>query len=237
MIHHVSIITSKLHDNVNFYVNVLGMTFVKKTVNFDDPFTYHLYYGNSSADEGSIVTFFVHPNSQKGKKGKGVAHGMVLEVPYEIHKKLGDKINDPDGLLIKLKPGKDYKILGVITTASKEFHDKFSLDSESEFLQGNDYGVMGAGIIHHTAFSVQNVNEQKKFREKIIQHNPSPIIDRFYFKSIYFQEPNGCLIEVATNGPGFFIDEVDKTKLGKKLMLPPQYEEYRNEIETRLPEL
>ena len=236
MIHHVSIITAKLEENVDFYTKTLGMKFVKKTVNFDDPFTYHLYYGNENAEPGSIVTFFVHPNSSKGKKGKGVAHGMILMVPQKIYDKLGDEVIDPDGLVIKLNPGNTHKILGVLTTASKEFHEKFNLNSDSVFLDESDYGEVGAGILHHTAFSIDNDEEQKKFRS-VIQRisNVSPVIDRFYFKSIYFQEPNGCLIEVATYGPGFFIDEDDKQKTGSALRLPPQYEQYRSEIEARLP--
>ena len=247
MIHHVSIITGLLEENVNFYTKRLGMTFVKKTVNFDDPFTYHLYYGNKNADPCSIVTFFVHPGTSKGKKGKGVAHGLILNVPLEKYNELGDKIYDPEGLLIKLIPTdiekNYYKILGVITTASKEFHEKFSLNSESEFVELDSFGEMGAGIIHHTAFATENEDTQIKLRESLTNYtHPSPVIDRFYFKSIYFQEPNGCLIEIATMGPGFDIDEDKYDENGdvvfsRELKLPPQYKNYRDKIESRLPKL
>ena len=238
MIHHVSIITAKLKENVDFYTNTLGMKFVKKTVNFDNPFTYHLYYGNQNSDPGSIVTFFGHPGSENGKKGKGVAHGLILQVPDDIYKKIGDKITDPDGLLIKLKPGNTHKILGVITTASKDFLDKYNLTSESEFVEGDEYGVVGAGVLHHTAFSTKDEESQIKFRESVKKvSNVSPVIDRFYFKSIYFQEPNGCLIEVATDGPGFMIDEDKPEDMGTNLRLPPEYQDHREEIEARLPKI
>lgn len=238
MIHHISIITAKTKENVDFYTKTLGMKFVKKTVNFDDPFTYHIYYGNEDSEPGSIVTFFIHPGSELGKKGKGIAHGFILQVPQEIYNKLGDKITDPDGLLIKLKPGDKHFILGVLTTASKDFHEEFNLDSESEFIESNEIGEMGAGVLHHTAFFTKDESSQLELREKLSKRvNVTPVIDRFYFKSVYMQEPNGCIIEIATEGPGFFVDEDNPGEMGKELRLPPQFRDHREEIEKRLPPL
>lgn len=234
MIHHITAITENIKENFKFYTKTLGMSFVKKTVNFDDPSTYHLYYGDKEATPGSLITFFYY--ECKGKKGKGFAEGIILQVPKKIYDKLGPVIKDPDGLTLKLKPGNNYKALGIITTANKEFLKKFEIDSENEYIEYNNYGRMGAGLIHHVAHSTENDETQKKIRKKILNEGirSSEIINRKYFKSIYFQEPNGCLQELATYGPGFFVDE---DKLGSKLVLPTWYEPYRKEIETRLPKL
>ena len=234
MLHHITAITEKIKENYDFYVNTLGMSFVKKTVNFDDPTTYHLYYGDSKASPGSLITFFYYPG--KGKRGKGFAEGIILEVPKKIYDKLGDVVFDPDGLTLKLRPGKDYKTVGVITPASKEFLEKWGIGSDNEYVNREQVGFMGAGLIHHVAHSTENDSTQLKVREDLISSgvNVSPVMERIYFRSIYFHESNGCLQEIATYGPGFFVDE---EKLGSKLVLPPWYEEHREEIERRLPDL
>lgn len=91
-------------------------------------------------------------------------------------------------------------------------------------------GVGGSGTVHHIAFSTPDEESQKRIRERILSFNPTPVIDRQYFKSIYFREPGGVLFEIATARPGFAIDE-DKDHLGESLRLPPQYEAYRSKIE------
>lgn len=234
MLHHITAITEKIKENYEFYTKTLGMTFVKKTVNFDDPTTYHLYYGDSKATPGSLITFFYYRG--KGKKGRGFAEGLIMEVPEELYVKLGSEIQDPDGLTLKLKPGKDYKILGVITTASKKFLEENKINSENEYVHYEEKGCMGAGLIHHVAHLTPNLKTQVETRKKLIKKGimVSPIQERLYFKSIYFQEDNGCLQEIATAGPGFFVDE---EKLGTRLVLPYWYERYRKEIEEALPEL
>lgn len=234
MLHHITAITEKVKENYEFYTKTLGMTFVKKTVNFDDPTTYHLYYGDSKASPGSLITFFYYEG--KGTRGQGFAEGIIMEVPLEIYEKLGEEIQDPDGLTLKLRPGQDYKTVGVITTASKDFLEKHRIESENEYVTYSHQGRMGAGIIHHVAHQTENVETQREYRKKLQEQGirSSEIIERNYFKSIYFQEENGCLQEVATNGPGFYIDE---EKLGSKLVLPYWYERYRKEIEARLPKL
>ena len=234
MLHHITAITEKIKENYEFYTKTLGMTFVKKTVNFDDPTTYHLYYGDKDGNPGSLITFFYYEG--KGQRGQGYAEGIIMEVPTEIYAKLGPIVEDPDGLTLKLKPGKDYKTIGVITTANKDFLEKWGFDSENEYKEYEHEGQMGAGIIHHVAHQTPNVDTQRELKKKLNQEGirTSDIIERTYFKSIYFQEENSCLQEVATNGPGFFIDEEE---LGSKLVLPPWYEKYRKEIEARLPEL
>lgn len=93
-------------------------------------------------------------------------------------------------------------------------------------------GLSGGGTVHHIAFSTPNGETQTLVREKIVKRmlNPSLILDRQYFQSVYFREPGGVLFEVATAGPGFGIDE-SKEHLGETLQLPKWYEQYRGEIE------
>ncbi|MFT4154906.1 ring-cleaving dioxygenase [Parafilimonas sp.] len=93
-------------------------------------------------------------------------------------------------------------------------------------------GLGGNGTVHHIAFATANKQSQETVREKISQRmlNPSPILDRQYFTSIYFREPGGVLFEVATAEPGFAIDE-DKAHLGEALKLPEWYEPHRKIIE------
>lgn len=234
MLHHITAITERVKENYDFYVNKLGMSFVKKTVNFDDPTTYHLYYGDKYASPGSLITFFYYEG--KGVRGKGFAEGIILEVPQEIYEKLGAKIQDPDGLTIKLRPGRDYKTVGVITPASKKFLKENEIDADNEYVEYKHEGRMGAGLIHHVAHITKDSNTQREYKNKLAKKGipSSEIIERIYFKSIYFQEENGCLQEVATKGPGFFVDE---EVLGSKLVLPYWYEKHRKEIERRLPDL
>jgi len=96
----------------------------------------------------------------------------------------------------------------------------------------------GNGTVHHIAFATPDSETQLEVREKILKRmlNPTPVLNRNYFTSIYFREPGGVLFEVATNGPGFAIDE-DPEHLGEALKLPEQYEPYRDQLEKALPQL
>jgi glyoxalase family protein len=98
------------------------------------------------------------------------------------------------------------------------------------------FGVNSAGTVHHIAFRCANDEEQVQWREQMIERglHVTPVIDRFYFHSIYFREPGGILFEIATDGPGFTADEPAE-QLGETLRLPPQYEQHRAEIERVLP--
>jgi glyoxalase family protein len=95
-------------------------------------------------------------------------------------------------------------------------------------------GIPGAGTVHHVAWST-TMDEHEAWQERVAEagHRPTPVIDRFYFKSIYFREPNGILFELATLGPGFATDE-DPEHLGERLSLPPDFEHLRGQIEPRL---
>ncbi|MCH8567451.1 MAG: ring-cleaving dioxygenase [Balneolales bacterium] len=100
------------------------------------------------------------------------------------------------------------------------------------------YGEWGTGGIHHIAWRVKDTQEEMEVRSRVMQFglSPSPQIDRFWFKSVYFKEPGGVLFELATDGPGFDRDE-DPESLGEKLILPPWYEDKRSVIEAGLPKL
>jgi len=111
-------------------------------------------------------------------------------------------------------------------------------DSRSGFYRYDpppaERGLQGAGTVHHVAWSSQP-EEHEAWRAKVIEGGgqPTPVIDRFYFKSIYFREPSGVLFEIATIGPGFTADEPFET-LGESLSLPPNYEQYRAQVEQLL---
>jgi glyoxalase family protein len=94
--------------------------------------------------------------------------------------------------------------------------------------------LQGAGSVHHIAWA-STIDEHERWRERAISAGagPTPVIDRFYFKSIYFREPSGVLFEIATLGPGFTVDE-PLEHLGEKLSLPPDYEHLRDEVEPNL---
>jgi glyoxalase family protein len=99
-------------------------------------------------------------------------------------------------------------------------------------------GLAGSGTVHHLAFATPNTETQHEVRGRIAGRllNPTPVLDRNYFTSVYFREPGGVLFEVATAGPGFSVDE-DTAHLGEALKLPPQYEKDRAQIEKTLPPL
>jgi glyoxalase family protein len=120
---------------------------------------------------------------------------------------------------------------------------RFSLDARSpnkqvDIVERSDspFGHIAAGTVHHIAFRAATDEEQQTWREKLVAlgFGVTPVVDRQYFHSIYFREPGGILFEIATDRPGFAIDEPVE-RLGETLKLPPQYEEHRAEIERALP--
>jgi glyoxalase family protein len=301
-LHHITAIAGNAQRNHDFYTNVLGLRFVKKTVNFDDPGTYHFYYGNADAQPGSILTFFPWENSGKGQDGTGMATDIGYSVPSgsldfwadrfrELNVSFGEKgerfgemylpFTDPDGLNISLIIPKHEDTRNAWETenikkenATKGFHSATltlrSIDATAKILtdifgytlqsqEGNRYrfitdavteaavidlleepngnrGVNAGGTNHHVAFRVKDQAMQMEFRERILEKNLNitPQIDRDYFYSLYFREPGGVLFEIATDNPGFDVDEPFE-KLGSGLMLPKQYESRRADIERILP--
>lgn len=303
-LHHITAIAGNAQENFNFYTQVLGLRLVKKTVNFDDPGTYHFYYGNEEGAPGTILTFFPWQGIPKGRNGAGMATEIAYAVPDgsldtwkerlmryqvetgEIVERFGEQylpFTDPDGLnLTFIAPKvadtrKGYATAAVTQEmATKGFYnttltlnrveptakiltDLFGYRQTEQ--EGNRYrfvtdAVNEAGIIdilidesakpgynaggtnHHIAFRVKDEQVQMNFREKILSagHQITPPIDRDYFYSLYFREPGGVLFEIATDNPGFTVDE-PLAELGTALKLPKQYEPSRNEIEKLLPVL
>lgn len=303
-IHHITAIAGNAQRNYDFYTKILGLRMVKKTVNFDDPGTYHFYYGNGTGTPGTILTFFPWEGIVGGRTGTGMATEIgysvakdslefwanrfnELKVPHgEIAERFGETFlpfQDPDGLKLELiasKYGDDRQpwITPEVSAANatRGFHsvtltlssikptatiltDIFGYELKEQ--EGNRYrfstdaiptasivdlieaptvsrGLNGGGTNHHVAFRVPDEAVQMEFREKIASKglNITPKIDRDYFFSLYFREPGGVLFEIATDNPGFTVDE-PLNELGTSLKLPRQHEPLRAQLEKSLPVL
>lgn len=290
-IHHITAITADAPANVHFYAEVLGLRMVKKTVNFDAPDVYHLYYADEQGHPGTVLTFFEFPGAAQGRHGDGMIHTIQWAVAgpdsldfwesrldergVELSRRDGVlSFTDPEGLGIELvvldaagglqaewpEIPPEHALRGfagvrVYTSDPGRSHDALAgvLGFEPQ-AQGSAYtttgpaghpilytydeapgrGYQGAGTVHHIAWAVEP-DEQAEWRMHVAQAElrPTPIIDRQYFRSVYFREPSGVLFELATKGPGFDIDEPGD-QLGEQLMLPPQYESMRADLEQRL---
>jgi catechol 2,3-dioxygenase-like lactoylglutathione lyase family enzyme len=297
-IHHITAIASDPAANFDFYSRTLGLRLVKKTVNFDDPDTYHLYYGDELGTPGTIITFFPWNRIPKGRMGTGEATSVSFAIPpgslsYWIERMKnwnsepiancfsdsGLALRDPDGMSVELvesgvpsssssKSGVplEVAITGIFSTAlnvQERFPTELLLTEGMGFRfvaedglrfryrsagggsfvdlvqSGNSGGGrMGAGSIHHIAFRAENDGEQLAWRQELVERGfaVSPVMDRSYFHSIYFREPGGILFEIATDPPGFAVDEPIED-LGARLMLPDWLEPNRPEIESALPAL
>jgi glyoxalase family protein len=300
-IHHITAIASDPQQNVDFYTRILGLRFAKRTVNFDDPSTYHFYYGDRIGQPGTAITFFAWPGARRGTRGTGQVIATSFAVPassldywksrFAEHRVFCEEIPsrfeqpalrvaDPDGLLLELiasaqlddvdlgygsevpkkfaihgfhgptlevqqaKPTEQLlEALGFELIADEKSRRRFSVNSKLTSAQvdlvergDGQFGVNSAGTVHHIAFRCADGKEQLKLRKQLVERglHVTPVIDRFYFHSIYFREPGGILFEIATEGPGFTVDEPAKY-LGDTLKLPPQYEQHRAEIERALP--
>lgn len=302
-LHHITAISGPAQENLDFYAGVLGMRLVKKSVNQDDPGTYHLFYADAEGRPGSDLTFFPWAQMAPVRKGVGLTTEVQLAVgedslgfwqerfqrygyqfsPPEL--RFGEKtlvLKDPHGLELALveAPGRTFapwEKSGIPQDKQvRGLHGarmwQQSLERTGRFLQevmgyervgyeagwtryavagggsGNvldikelpnaPRGQWGTGSVHHLAFRVDNTQHEMQVRERVSQAGmrPSQPIDRFWFKSVYFQEPGGVVFELATDGPGFAVDE-DPAHLGEKLVLPPWLEVHRNQIEAVLPPL
>jgi glyoxalase family protein len=303
-IHHVTAIAGPAQRNFDFYTRDLGLRFVKRTVNFDDPGTYHFYYGDEGGTPGTILTFFPWEHAAPGRGGVGQTHQTAFRVPassigwwthrltekgvkYEpLEKRFGQPVlafSDPDGMSLALvgvtgaENEKAWSAGGIPAEhAIRGFHGVTLLLESAErtgailtdvlgyrqaaregsivryeasatpggfvdiyeakgFLRGRQ----GAGSVHHIAFRAADDAEQEAMARKLIETHgmhPTEQKDRNYFRSIYFREPGGVLFEIATDVPGFAVDEPVET-LGKDLKLPGFLEGHRAEIEKVLPAL
>ena len=290
-IHHISAITADATRNLRFYVGVMGLRLVKKTVNQDNPSVYHLFYADEDGSPGADLTFFEYPGLARGRAGAGMIHRIALRVASEealpfwanrlaaagLESEIeGDRLrfDDPEGLGLELiaSPSGDRPLVARNTEIPEEFAlqgfagvraferrrgashqfltgtlgfresgaDSYESRGDS---RGSFYvydaapevrGISGSGTVHHIAWS-STMEDHEAWRERVIEGGgePTPVIDRFYFRSIYFREPSGVLFEIATIGPGFAADE-PREHLGEKLSLPPAFEYLRAQVEANL---
>ena len=293
-IHHVTAISGPAQANVDFFTGTLGQKLVKKTVNFDAPDTYHLYYGDAAGSPGTILTFFPFADAGPGRAGPGMASAYAYAIPAaefdavmeEFALKAVDfagpatrfgqrviTLRDPDGApveLIETEGASDRHGFHSVTLWERDtdrtarlLSDVFGYEdggTETDggvtrqrlVAPGNERGNIvdlvhderpaigrsGAGTIHHVAFRARSQHEQDGWIDRLASagHRTTPVIDRQYFNAIYFREPGGVLFEIATDPPGFAVDE-DPATLGQALKLPPQYEPIRERIERVLPPL
>ena len=305
-LHHITAISGPAQENLDFYSGVLGMRLVKKSVNQDDPGTYHLFYADAEGHPGTDLTFFPWSHMAPPRLGHGLTVEVGLTVPPGSLAFWADRLTrygttigakdtrfgdavlpfvDPHGLHVALVERADaerraftpwddspidvpYQIRGLETARLWEH----SLELTATFLTGvlgftplavdqgwHRYGVegggsgryidvketpdvrrgaWGVGSVHHIAWRVDDDAHQVEVRERVngAGRRPTPVIDRFWFKSVYFLEPGGVLFELATDGPGFAVDE-DPSHLGETLVLPPWLETQRSAIESVLPSL
>lgn len=302
-LHHVTAIASDPQRNLDFYVGTLGLRLVKRTINFDDPGTYHFYFGDAVGTPGTILTFFPWPGARPGTRGSGEVAATAFSIPADsvpfwlerlkeqrvlaerAPERFGEEVirlRDPDGMPLELvasradSPVETWERATVTTEhALRGFHgvtaalegyertariltdvfgyrligehgNRFRFQADSEARVGNTLDLLcipdgrratgGAGSVHHIAFRAKDDAEQLHWREKIVNLglNVSPVMDRTYFHSIYFREPGGILFEIATDAPGFAVDE-PSAELGEVLRLPTWLEATRSKIESLLP--
>jgi glyoxalase family protein len=301
-VHHVTAICSDARENIEFFTKVLGLRLVKLTVNFDDPYSYHFYYGDERGHPGTILTFFAWPGAPRGHRGHGqvvatsfsVPEGslgywtdrlkqrnLILEHPQPRFNEEGLIFYGPDDIALELvahageKDGTPWEkgpvpanhaIRGFhsVTLSEGGYERTAALLTETLGFQrtqesGNRFrfqadgpgpgsvvdvlcapesapGRVAAGSVHHVAFRTASDEEQLLWRKKIAGqgYNVTPVLDRKYFHSIYFREPGGILFEIATDPPGFTVDE-PLERLGSTLALPSQFERVRDSIVRRLP--
>jgi glyoxalase family protein len=301
-IHHITAIAGDPQRNVDFYVGTLGLHMVKRTVNFDDPGTYHFYYGDEAGLPGSLLTFFPWPSAPRGRVGTGQASATSYSIPaksigfwfdrlkrmdvaaYGPVARFGDQVisfDDPDGLPLELvapvtpDPRSPWRGGSVPAEhAIRGFHSVTLLEARAEGtaglltgtmgfrasgeagerrrfvtggggsgsivdliqVPGSQRGVVAVGTVHHVAWRARDDAAQEAWRKAIaaLGYDVTPVIDRKYFHSIYFREPGGVLFEIATDPPGFAIDE-SPDRLGTSLVLPPWLGPRRAELEAVLP--
>jgi glyoxalase family protein len=303
-IHHVTAICGDPRRNVAFYTDGLGLRLVKKTVNFDDPSTWHLYYGDETGSPGTALTFFAWGKAPPGRNGIGAAAatafviperslaywtGRLAErgIPHDGPERRFDQtcvaLRDPDGMNLELVATKGARALparangpvpeehairgffGVtlmvnevgatarVLTDALGFSAVGDENGRHRFVaSGGPVATVvdlrtepraaparqGAGSVHHVAFRAADDASESAMAAAVreLDLRPTDRIDRQYFHSVYFREPGGVLFEIATDAPGFTVDE-PKDALGTALKLPPWYEARRAEIEAALPPL
>jgi glyoxalase family protein len=218
----------------DFYRGELGFSLVKKTVNYDDPHSYHLYFGDETGAPGTLITFFEWPRAERGRLGRGTLESIGLITPTATYEK---EIEDPDGLRLRLHPGERPRLLDVIAFGNPDLYaGLFAEDAPLSFAPPVDEtALIGAGTTHHIAWRCQTDDDQLAWLGRLTELGlrPTPQQDRKYFRSVYFRMPDGILVEIATDGPGFLVDE-PPMRLGQALALPPWLEPERETLEREL---
>lgn len=296
-IHHITAFAGNPQRNVDFYAGVLGLRLVKKTVNFDAPDVYHLYFGDEVGSPGTAMTFFPFDGARPGRIGGGQVTYTTFAIPpgslpfwekrlqkfgvaAAKHERFGEeyiRFRDPDGLQLELVERADgplsewsfggvpaaqaIKGFGGAVLASYAPEQTAATLAELLGLKriGADGGLVrfraagslgnmidvyaapvargigGSGTVHHIAWRATDRTDQERWREHVAAHGfqPTPIVDRNYFTSLYFRETGGILFEIATDDPGFARDEPVEA-LGERLMLPEWLEPHRPQIEAGL---
>src|SRR5262245_15567705 len=303
-LHHITAIAGPAQENLDFYAGILGMRLVKRSINQDDPGTYHLFYADAEGHPGTDLTFFPWAHMAPPRLGHGLAVEVALEVPAgslawwgarlekygvridAVETRFGDRVlplTDVHGLRIALvesprdisRPFAPWSsgpipanrqirglygarlwerseaetarfmqdALGFRELGREGGWTRYGFDAHPGVLDiretpGERRGAWGVGAVHHLAWSVADLDEELAVRAQVESAGgrATDVIDRFWFKSVYFKEPGGVLFEIATEGPGFAVDE-NPLHLGETLVLPPWFEPSRREIEGVLPPL
>jgi glyoxalase family protein len=232
-LHHVTCVCSDAQRTLDFYRD-LGFTLVKKTVNFDDPHSYHLYFGDETGSPGTLLTFFEWPRSDAGRLGRGTLESIGLETPLA---KEESEVEDPDGLRLRLSAGPAPRLRDVTVIGNPDLYaGLFAEDAPLQFAEPlEEPALIGAGTTHHIAWRAKDDAEQQAWLARLAEVGlrPTPVQDRKYFRSVYFRMPDGILIEIATDEPGFLVDE-PRESLGQGLSLPPWLEPERETLEREL---
>ena len=314
-LHHITCIAGSAQSNVDFYAGTMGLRLVKQTVNFDDPGSYHFYYGDANGSPGTLVTFFAWPVAEESASTRAPHHagfraGQLAAVTLSAAPKTLDfwrerlgargvpllqetrfgesvlRFHDGDGTPLEIiesasetRDGfsngastvpREYSLRGLHSAALCEEGFERSAELLTETMGFAAQEIEGArhryicgeggagriaellcvpdaisgrsgfapGVIHHVAWRARDDAAQMAWRAALVRRglNVSPVMDRSYFRSIYFREPGGVLFEIATDAPGFATDE-SAENLGTTLQLPPQFEPHRAQLETVLPPL
>jgi glyoxalase family protein len=232
-LHHVTCVCSDAQQTLDFYRG-LGFTLVKKTVNFDDPHSYHLYFGDEAGSPGSLLTFFEWPRAEPGRLGRGTLESIGVATP---HVQEETEMVDPDGLRLRLVPGERVRLHDVTAIGNPDLYaGLFSTDAPLHFAEPvEEAALIGAGTTHHIAWRSVDDAAEEEWAERLAELGlrPTSVQDRKYFRSVYFRMPDGVLIEIATDGPGFMVDE-PKESLGQSLALPTWLEPERETLEREL---
>jgi len=292
-IHHVTLITRHVQENVDFYVGFLGLRLVKRTGGFEDAEQLHLLYGDRLGTPGSLVTFLVWEDGASGRVGNGQVAEIAFAVPPASigdwmtralrhgvpvtgpSRELGEsvlRLKDPDGIIVKLvgadlpaaEPWGDpdqailrLRAVTILTETPEEtaaFVKRFGyrtgpaegntrrMVSDTDAVDIRDAsgyvpGIPGTGTADHVAFRAADVADVRAAEAEFSRLNSSPtnFHDRKYFTSLYVREPGGTLFELATDGPGFTIDEPSE-RLGETLFTPPRETERGEDLAVMLPQ-